>query len=66
MVDSRNTVLQDKVKWLILIRMLLTTVFFSVGHFIFEVEKTHFYILIAFVYFLSLLYSLWLVKKTAI
>jgi len=66
MVESRNTLLHDKVKWLILIRMLLATVFFSVGHFIFEVEKTHFYIIIAFVYLMSLLYSLWLVKRRGI
>ncbi|MFC1808503.1 nitrogen regulation protein NR(II) [Candidatus Omnitrophota bacterium] len=65
-MENRELVSREKVKWLILIRLLLTTVFFSIGHLIFEVDKTHFYVLIAFVYLISVIYSLWLAKKRAI
>jgi signal transduction histidine kinase len=65
-MKRREKSLVEAVKWLILLRLLLTTVFFSIGHLIFAIEKTNFYFLIAFVYLISALYSIWLYSNRGI
>jgi len=51
-----------KITWLIVVRLLLVTLFFSIGALVFKIDRAFFYINIAAVYFLSLLYLLWVLK----
>jgi signal transduction histidine kinase len=52
-----------KITWLIVLRIILVTLFMSVGALVFKINKSFFYWQIAAVYFLSLLYLLWLIKR---
>ncbi len=51
-----------KVTWLIVVRLCLVTLFLGLGGFVFKIDKILFYFLIAFIYFLSLIYLFWLVS----
>lgn len=55
--------ISEKLKWLILLRLLLTTIFFVVGNLVFAIEKVNFYLIIAGIYLISLIYLLWLAQK---
>jgi two-component system, NtrC family, sensor histidine kinase HydH len=52
-----------KITWLIVIRIFLVTLFLSIGAVILKVDRGFFYILIAAVYLLSIMYLVWLLQK---
>lgn len=52
-----------RITWLIVIRLLLVTTFLSIGTVYYKIDRSVFYIIIASVYLLSLIYLIWLVKK---
>jgi len=52
-----------KITWLIIIRILLVTSFLSIGAFIFKIDRSFFYFIIALVYLLSIIYLIWLIKR---
>ncbi len=52
-----------KITWLIVIRLVILSLFFSIGTFVVKVDKSFFYFLIAFIYLLSLIYLIWLLNR---
>jgi len=52
-----------KITLLIVVRLLLVTLFLSIGAFVFKIDRSFFYLIIAAVYFLTILYLVWLAKR---
>lgn len=52
-----------KITWLIVVRIVLVTLFMSIGAVVFKINRAFFYWQIAAVYFLSLIYLVWLLKR---
>jgi len=55
-----------KITWLLVVRLILVTSFLSVGALVFKIDRSFFYFLIALVYFLSLIYLVWLLRRRAL
>jgi two-component system sensor histidine kinase PilS (NtrC family) len=52
-----------KITFFIVGRLLLVTLFLSIGALVLKIDRSFFYLLIAIVYFLSLIYLIWLLQK---
>ena len=63
MMETQLETQAKRIRGLILGRLLIATIFLSLGNIIFEVARVNYYLLIAFVYFVSIFYSLFLYKK---
>lgn len=53
-----------KIKWLMIVRLIIATIILVVGSFFLRVEKIPFYFLISLVYIITIVYSIFLLKRS--